>query len=98
MAINFMAESRNSLLELARRLPLSSFPPSQRTRIDTKPGRRLLLRQPQSRPALDQPLAPTIAGWHGIVAEEPDDGRHVLQLRFADVSFPIVDARLVHAN
>ena len=46
----------------------------------------------------NESFAPAVRFRERVVAEEPDDGRHVTQIRVRRIRLPVEDAGLVHAD
>ena len=53
-------------LEPTLRLPLTSFPPGQRSRIHADLPGRFFLRKPEELPTLDEVFSPTVGGGNGL--------------------------------
>ena len=67
------------------------FPIPQSTRIDTQPFRHFPLGQSELPARRAKPFGQRFSGSEGVVAEEPDDGRHAADDRGGCVAFPVRD-------
>jgi len=80
------------------RLVPPGFPVLDSVRIDAEPLRQLPLRQTLRPASRDQPFGECCGQRRGIVAEEPDDRRHVMDRRLGCVAFPVRNGQRTHPN
>src|SRR5207244_2078568 len=77
---------------------LPVFPVTDGRRVHTQQFGEPLLRQPSSSATSLQPVAKGLRRFIRNITQEVDDQRHMPDIRFGTVRFPVANGGLVHAD